>query len=200
MADDKFHPTQAIGDIITIRRKLGKVQGKKYVIMWAFSPTIRGYCSIHADMLIATRFGMDVVVAHPKGFELDEEIVNMAKENAKVSGGSIEFSNDYREALKGAHAVFPRSWCSRKLAELGASKFKDQELEIYRKYRDWRLKMEDLDLMDPHGIITHVLPVLRGFEADDEVMDSPRSVIYEQAEDNFFAKAAVLALTMGVIK
>jgi len=57
--------------------------------------------------------------------------------------------------------------------------------------------MEDLDLMDKKGIITHVLPVFRGYEADDEVMDSPRSVIYEQAENNMWTKAAVLVLTMG---
>jgi len=197
MADDQEHPTQALGDIMTMEEKLGNVRGKKFVIMWGYAPVIRGYSSIHADMLIATRFGMDVVVAHPPGFELPEKYVEWAKQNAKESGGSIEFVNDYRRALEGAHAVFPRSWCSRKLAELGASKFGEEELRIYQKYRDWRLKMEDLDLMDKHGIITHVLPVLRGYEADDEVMDSPRSVIYEQAENNMFAKAAVLLLTMG---
>ncbi len=197
MADDQEHPTQALGDIMTMEEKLGNVRGKKFVIMWGYAPVIRGYCSIHADMLIATRFGMDVVIAHPPGFELPEKYVEWAKQNAKESGGSIEFVNDYRQALEGAHAVFPRSWCSRKLAELGASKFGEEELRMYQKYRDWRLKMEDLDLMDKRGIITHVLPVLRGYEADDEVMDSPRSVIYEQAENNMFAKAAVLLLTMG---
>ena len=197
MADDMFHPTQAIGDIWTIRRKLGKVEGKKYAIMWGYAPVIRGYCSVNAEALIATRFGMDVVVAHPPGYELRDNIVDMLKENVKASGGSIEFSNDYREALKDADVVFPRNWCSRKLSELGASKFGQTELENYKKYRDWRLKMEDLDLMNKHGIVTHVLPVLRGFEADNEVMDSKRSVIYEQAEDNMFAKAACLVQVMG---
>ncbi|OYT53574.1 MAG: ornithine carbamoyltransferase [Desulfurococcales archaeon ex4484_217_2] len=197
MADDQEHPTQALGDIMTIEEKLGNVKGKKYVIMWAYAPIIRGYCSINAEMLIATRFGMDVIVAHPPGFELPEKYVEWAKQNAKESGGSIEFVNDYREALHGAHVVFPRNWCSRKLAELGATAFGKEELEMYKKYRDWRLKVEDLDLMDKQGIITHVLPVLRDFEADDVVMDSPKSVIYEQAENNLFAKAAVLVLTMG---
>mgnify|MGYP000436242083 FL=1 len=197
MADDQEHPTQALGDLMTIEEKLGNVKGKKFVIMWAYAPIIRGYCSINADMLIATRFGMDVVVAHPIGFELPEKYVEWARQNAKESGGSVEFVNDYREALQGAHVVFPRSWCSRKLAELGAAAFGKEELEIYKKYRDWRLKVEDLDLMDNHGIITHVLPVLRDHEADDAVMDSSRSVIYEQAENNLFAKAAILILTMG---
>ncbi len=197
MADDQEHPTQALGDIMTMEEKLGNVKGKKFVIMWGYAPVIRGYSSIHADILIATRFGMDVVVAHPPGFELPEKYVEWAKQNARESGGSIEFVNDYRQALEGAHVVFPRSWCSRKLAELGESRFGKEELRIYQKYRDWRLKVEDLDLMDKHGIITHVLPVLRDYEADDEVMDSSRSVIYEQAENNLFAKATVLLLTMG---
>ncbi|HDN01437.1 MAG TPA: ornithine carbamoyltransferase [Candidatus Bathyarchaeota archaeon] len=200
MADDMYHPTQAIGDMVTIENKLGKLKGRKYVIMWGYAPVIRGRCSIQAEMLLAARLGMDVVVAHPEGFDLDPKIVETAKRNAKESGGSLEFSNDYREALDGAHVVFPRSWCTVKLAERGASKFGEEELKIYAKYRDWRLKMEDLDRMDKHGIVTHVLPVLRGNEADDEVMDSERSVIYEQAEDNMYAKAAVLVLTMGGIR
>lgn len=198
MADDTYHPTQAIGDYVTIENKLGKLQGKKYVLMWAYAPVPRGYCSINSEMLLGTRLGMDIVVAHPPGFELPEDIVKMAEENAKASGASLEFSNNYREALEGAHVVFPRSWISRKMAKEGYSNFWEEEKRIYEKYKDWRLKMEDLNLMDPKGIITHVLPVLRGYEADDEVMDSPRSIIYEQAKDNLFAKAAVLLQTIGI--
>ncbi len=197
MADDMFHPTQAIGDIMTIEEKLVNLENKKYAVMWGYAPVIRGYCSINSEILIATRFGMEVTVAYPRGFELDEKIIETARENSEKSGGSIELLNDYREAIEGAHVVFPRSWCSKKLAELGESSFGERELQIHQKYRDWRLKREDLDLLDSKAIITHVLPVLRGFEADDEVMDSEKSVIYEQAENNLFAKAAVLTLVMG---
>ena len=200
MADDTFHPTQAMGDYMTIEEKLGKLQGKKYVLMWAYAPVPRGYCSINSEMLLGTRLGMDIVVAHPPGFELSEEIVKMAEENAKASGASLEFSNNYKEALEGAHVVFPRSWISQRMAREGYSKFWEEERKIYEKYKDWRLKMEDLGLMDSKGIITHVLPVLRGHEADDEVMDSPRSVIYEQARNNLFAKAAVLLQTLGIVE
>lgn len=199
MADDTFHPTQAIGDYMTIEDKLGKLEGKKYVLMWAYAPVPRGYCSMNSEMLLGTRLGMDVIVVHPPGFELPEKIVKMAEENAKNSGGSLEFSNDYKEALEGAQVVFPRSWISRKMAKEGYKKFWEEEKKIHEKYKNWRLKMEDLDLMDPKGIITHVLPVLRGYEADDEVMDSPRSVIYEQARNNLFAKAAVLLQTLGIV-
>ncbi|HDI86526.1 MAG TPA: ornithine carbamoyltransferase, partial [Candidatus Korarchaeota archaeon] len=199
MADDMFHPTQALGDIMVMREKLKKLQGKKFVVMWAYASKIRGPCSIHADLLIASRFGMDVVLAHPPGFELDPKIMDWVRENAKESGGSFEIVNDYKEALKGAHAVFPRSWHTWQLGQVGLSQFGlERELEIHRKYRDWMLTQELVDdLMEPGAIVTHVLPVFRGEEATDEVMDGPNSVIYEQAEDNLYAKMAVMALTMN---
>ena len=197
MADDTYHPTQALGDLMTVEDKLGGVKNRKYVLMWGYSPVPRGYCSINSEMLLGTRLGMDMVVACPKGFELPSNTIKMARENAVDSGGSLEFSHDYRSALSGANVVFPRSWISKKMAENGYSNFWEEEKEIYEKYRDWRVKLEDLDLMDD-GIITHVLPVLRGYEADSSVMDSPSSVIYEQARNCLFAKAAVLLQTMGV--
>jgi len=68
---------------------------------------------------------------------------------------------------------------------------------MYAEHMDWRLKKEDLELMERDAIVTHVLPVLRGHEADDDVMDSEHSVIYEQAENGLFAKASVLFQVMG---
>jgi ornithine carbamoyltransferase len=74
----------------------------------------------------------------------------------------------------------------------------DKELEIHKKHTSWRLKQKHVeDLMDKSAIVTHVLPVFRGEEATADVIDGPNSVIYEQAEDNFYAKMAVLSLTMA---
>lgn len=198
LADDKHHPTQAIGDMITIQEKFGDVKNKKYTIMWANTPVIRGRCSINAEALIATRFGMDVIIAFPdEKFSLDKNVMNALEKNTEKSGGSVEISNNYREALKGAHAVFPRGWCSNTLAEKGKKKLGERELEMYKEYEDWKLTVDDVKKMDPNCIVTHVLPVFRGYEAEDNVMDSEKSVIYKQAEDNMYAKAAALLLTMG---
>jgi len=199
MACCTYHPTQAIGDIMTIRNKLGEVKGKKYAITWAYASQPRGRCSIQEEVLIATRFGMDTVLAHPPGFEIDPKIIEVAKANARDSGGSFEISDDFEEALEGANVVFPRSWATAEFAKIGAAAFGEKrEIEIHTKYRDWRLEQWHVDgLMGRPAIVTHVLPVMRGEEATDEVMDGPNSVIYEQAEDNFYAKMAVLALTMG---
>lgn len=199
MACCTYHPTQAIGDLMTIQEKLGEVKGKKYTITWAYSSKPRGRCSIQAELLIATRFGMDVTIAHPPGFELDPSILEAAMANARESGGSLEISNNFEEALRGANVVFPRSWATSEFLRVGASTFGlERELKIHEQYKGWRLEQRHVeDLMGKPALVTHVLPVFRGEEATDEVMDGPNSVIYQQAEDNFYAKMAVLALTMS---
>lgn len=198
MACCTYHPTQGLADLMAIREKLGKIQGKKYVIMWGYSKKFRGRCSIQEEALIMPRFGMDVVLAYPPGFEIDPKIVKAAKENAANSGGSFEISHDYKSALEGADAVFPRNWASVKLLEVGASKFgMECEAAIHNRHKDWMLTSELMDFMDKDAIVTHVLPVFRGEEATDEVMDGPHSVIHDQAEDGLYTKMAVLALTLS---
>lgn len=199
MADCTYHPTQGLGDIWTVKKKLGALKGKKYTISWAYSKKPRGRCSIQEEVLIASRFGMDVVLAHPQGFDIDPKIVETCKSNAKESGGSFEVSDDFEGSLKDASVVFPRSWGTNEFLRVGATKFgMDKEAAIYEKYKNWRLEKRHLDdVMAKNSIITHVLPVMRGQEASDEAMDSPNSVIYEQADDNFYAKMATLAVTMA---
>ncbi|MFX0108940.1 MAG: ornithine carbamoyltransferase, partial [Candidatus Hodarchaeota archaeon] len=181
MADCTYHPTQAIGDIMTVKNKVGaaNIEGKKFVVMWGYSSRLRGTCSINAEALIATRLGMDVVLAHPPGFDLDKTIIEACGKYAKESGGDFEISHDFEEALSGANVVFPRSWVTSELSRVGATAFGvDREIQIHNKYRDWMLKQEHVDdLMGNPAIVTHVLPVFRGEEATDEVMDGPNSVI-----------------------
>jgi ornithine carbamoyltransferase len=200
MADDMYHPSQAITDLYTLREKLGRVEKRKYVLMWAYSDKVRSWGSIQDEMLISTRFGMDVVLAYPPGFDIDKNLVELARKNAEESGGSLEISHDYREALRGADAVFPRSWASHECVMTGMNRFgRDREVELHNKYRDWRLTKELTDLMSKKGVVTHVLPVFRGQEADDDVMDGPRSVIYDQAENLLYVRAAILALVAGIV-
>jgi ornithine carbamoyltransferase len=198
MACCTYHPTQGLADLMTVQESLGKVQGKKYVIMWGYAKSFRGRCSIQEEALIMPRFGMDVVLAHPPGFEIDPKIVETAKSNATEAGGNFQVSNDLKSAIEGAHAVFPRNWASCELLQVGASRFgKEREIELHEKYRDWTFNQDLLGRMDRKAVVTHVLPVLRGEEATDQVMDGPHSVIYPQAENGMYTKMAVLAVTMG---
>jgi ornithine carbamoyltransferase len=199
MADDMFHPTQALADMMVIKEKFQKrVEGKKYTIMWAYSDHLRSWGSIQDEMLIASKFGMDVTMAYPEGFDIDEKQVEAAKENAAATGAHFEISHDPKEALDGADIVFPRSWTSHACVTTGLTKFgKDKEVEAHNKHKDWILNQELVDIMSKQSIITHVLPVLRGQEATDEVMDGPHSVILDQAENLLYARASVLALLAG---
>jgi ornithine carbamoyltransferase len=199
MADDVYHPTQAITDIFTLQEKLGRnLARKKYVIAWTYSDHIRSWGSVQDEMLIATKYGMDTVLAYPEGFDLDENLVQQGRDNASQSGGNLEISHNLDEAMKGANAVFPRSWASHECVVTGLNRFtKERELELHNKYKGWRLTKKLTDAMDNDGVVTHVLPVFRGQEADDDVMDGPRSIIYDQAENLLYVRAGVLALLPG---
>jgi len=103
--------------------------------------------------------------------------------------------------MKGADVVFPRSWASHECVMTGMNRFtKEREVAMHNEHKDWRLTKELADAMSKGGVVTHVLPVFRGQEADDEVMDGPRSVIYDQAENLLYVRAAVLALLAGTAK
>jgi len=198
MACCTYHPTQGLADLMTLRDEFGTKRRKKYVIMWAYSKGFRGRCSIQEDALITSRFGYDVVLAHPEGFEIDDKIVALCSENVAASGGTFTISHDIKTALEGADAVFPRNWASKELLEVGASSFgKEREIALHEKYKHWSLTEETLEMAGKQTIVMHVLPVLRGEEASDGVMDGIHSRIYPQAENGLYTKMAVLAATMG---
>jgi ornithine carbamoyltransferase len=198
MADDKYHPCQGLADILTVQEKFPKYEGKKYVISWGYSDKVRSWGSVQEEALLMSRYGIDITIAAPKGFELDPEIMKTCEQNAKESGTSFDTTDDLGSALDGAHIVFPRNWASHECVMQGMNKFgEERESKLHEKYRDWILTQELVDRMDPEAKIMHVLPVFRGEEATDEVMDGPHSVIYDQAENRLHAQMAVLALTMG---
>jgi ornithine carbamoyltransferase len=198
MACCTYHPTQGLADLMTLQDEFGAKKRKKYVIMWAYSKGFRGRCSVQEDALITTRFGYDVVLAHPEGFDIDDKIIATSSENAAASGGTFTVSHDLKTALEGADAIFPRNWASKELLDIGASAFgKEREAELHARYKHWSLTEEALELANKQAIVVHVLPVLRGEEASDSVMDGTHSRIYPQAENGLYTKMAVLALTMG---
>ncbi len=199
MADDVYHPTQAITDIFTLREKFdGKLAKKKYVITWTYSDHIRSWGSVQDEMLIATKYGMNTLLVYPEGFDLDENLIQEARNNAGQFGGKLEISHNLEESVTGADVVFPRSWASHECVLTGVNRFtKEREVDLHNEHRDWRLTTKLTDSMDKEGVVTHVLPVFRGQEADDEVMDGPRSIIYDQAENLLYVRAAVLALLPG---
>jgi len=193
MASDINHPCQSLTDIYTIMEKIGDPKGKKIVITWAYSPWIRGRCSVQGTALIAAMYGMEVVIAHPPEYDLDPNVMEQCRKLASASGGSFEITNDMDKALDGATIVFPRNWYTGRRYEIG----KDEELKIAQKYTDWRYTVERQKKLGNPGYLLHCMPVDRGNEVDPEVCDNDLSWIYDQAENRLHTQKAILTLTLG---
>ena len=186
--DDQFHPLQALTDIYSIQEKKKEIKGKKIVISWAYHPKPLPVSVPNSILLISTRYGMDVTLAYPDGFELDNDIINTAKNNAQESGGTLNFSNDIKEAYEDADVVYVKSWGS--LKHYGNAK---EEKPLRIPYRDnWRIQEKYLDYTKKDSIFMHCLPIRRNVVADDSVVDSSHSIVYDQAENRLFTIKALL--------
>ena len=194
MASDINHPCQSLTDIYTMHEKLdGSVKGKKIVITWAYTPWVRGRCSVQGTALISAMYGMDVVIANPPEYDLDPNVMNQCRELASKSGGSFEIVHDMDKALDGATVVFPRNWYTGQRYEIG----KEEELKLAQKYQDWRYTVERQKKLTNPGYLLQCMPIDRGNEADPEVCDNELSWIYDQAENRLHTQKAILTLVMG---
>lgn len=201
MECDKFHPTQALADLLTIREKFGTFKGLKYVMSWAYSgSTHKPYAVPQSCVLSATKIGMNVVLAHPKGFELDPEVIKKCKEFAAQTGGSFEIEYDMKKAFKDADIVYPKSWGSAEYfadPKTGREADLDGMKKLFDANKSWICTAEHMKLIKPTGIYMHCLPADRDMEVTDEVIDGPQSVVFDEAENRMHTIKAILALTIG---
>jgi ornithine carbamoyltransferase len=190
---DVDHPTQTLADLMTLREKRGtKVQGMKVAVSWAFAPSYAKPLSVPQGLCaILPRFGIDVVLAHPPGWDLMPELMKRAEAAAPEGGGSISVSNDMDEAFEGADAVYPKSW-----GRLDLFTDESAALAASESYRTWICDARRMALAKPDALYMHCLPADRGHEVTDEVIDGPRSVVYDEAENRLHTGKALLALTM----
>jgi len=192
MQCDLFHPHQSLADLMTIREKKGEPRGMTIAISWACAASYQKPISVPVDLsLLATRYGMNVRLVHPPEFRLPAELVEQAAENARRSGGSFELMDDFEAGLAGADVVYAKSW-----GALLTAKDEAEGAEIARRHADWIADERRLALAAPDAIYMHPLPADRGVEVADAVIDGPRSVVYDQAENRLHAQKAVMALTM----
>jgi ornithine carbamoyltransferase len=194
MASDINHPCQSLTDIYTMHEKLGgDVAGKKIVIMWAYTPWIRGLCSVQGTALISAMYGMDVIVAHPSEYDMDPNVMDQCRDLAAASGGQFAIENDLDVALDGATVVFPRNWFTKNRYEIG----KEKEHEIALRYKDWCYTTDRQKKLTDPGYLLQCMPIDRGHEAAPEVCDNALSWIYDQAENRLHTQKAIMTLTMG---
>jgi len=199
MEDDMYHPCQAMADIMTIIEKKGRdLRGKKFVMSWAYSPSVEKPLAVpQSAITVASKFGLNITLAHPVGLELDPNIIDAVKENVRKYGGSFEIVNDMKEAFKDADIVYPKAWTSKHFIPPEVEKpMLEKTQELFDKNKHWKTTKEMMSLAKEDAIYMHCLPADRGFEVDDDVMDGPQSVIFDEAENRLHAQKAIMALLM----
>ncbi len=188
-----YHPHQCLADIMTIIEKKGRdLRGKKIVVSWAYASSYLKPISVPQSLILQMpRFGLDVTLAHPPEFKLMPEIMEQAKEQAKIFGGKFEVVDDMEEGFKDADIVYAKSW-----GPLLTTHDPEEGKAIQDKYKDWITDAKKMALADKDAIYMHPLPADRDVEVTSEVMDGPQSVVFDQAENRMHAQKAVMALTM----
>ena len=179
-----WHPCQALGDALTWR-ELGLKGGGKLVLTWAYHPKALPLAVPRSVVLMGVQQGLDVTVLRPPEFSLDRGLMDQAAAVAASTGGSIQESDD-RDVIRSADVIYAKSWTS--LAGYG-----DHQLEhqIRRKYRNWQVTQEWMDLTD-RAAFMHCLPVRRNVVVSDAVLDSPASKVVDQAENRLHVQKALL--------
>ncbi len=189
-----YHPFQCLADLLTVWEKKGRdLRRKKMVVSWAYADSYQKPLSVPQSLILQMpRFGIDVVLAHPPEFKLMPDIVGQAQEQARKFHTGFEIVNDMDEAFKDADVVYPKSW-----GPLVFTSDPKQSTDIINKYKDWIVDERRMGLTKDDCIYMHPLPADRNVEVTDAVIDGPKSVVYDQAENRLHVQKAVMALTMG---
>ena len=176
------HPLQTLADLMTIWERFGKLKGLK--IAWIGD----GNNVCNSTLIGASKLGLDVTVACPKGYEPDKRFLEAAKKNSEISGSSIAVIDDPMEAVKGADVVMTDTFIS-----MGFEKEKSQRMKIFLPR--YQVDMKLMSMAKPEAIFMHPLPAYRGEEVAPEVIDGERSAVWDQAENRLHtAKALLLKL------
>jgi ornithine carbamoyltransferase len=179
---DREHPCQALADFVTLREHC-VFEGSKM----AYLGDGNNVC--HSLMLLAAKLGTNFSAAVPEGYEPDAEIVQQAQRDAQISGAKIEVLHDPRAAAQNADALYTDVWTS-----MGQEEETARRLEVFPPYQ---LNAELLRAAKPDAIILHCLPAHRGEEITHEMMESPQSRVFDEAENRLHAQKAVLAWCLG---
>ena len=211
---DIDHPTQAMADALHIIHEFGGIEnlkGKKVAMTWAYSPSYGKPLSVPQGIVgLMTRFGMDVVLAHPEGYEIMPEVEEVAKKNAELSGGSFTKVNSMAEAFKDADVVYPKSWAPFAAMEkrtvlygngdmAGVKALELELLEQNKEHMDWCCTEELMaTTKDGKALYMHCLPAdindvscVHG-EVEATVFDRYRDPLYMEASYKPYIIAAMI--------
>jgi N-acetylornithine carbamoyltransferase len=198
MEDDIYHPCQGLADVMTVKEKFGGYKGVKFVMSWAYSPSVHKPLAVPQSAIIAaTKMGCDTVLAHPKGMELDDKILDQCKVMAEENNSSFEIMYDMEEAFEGAHVVYPKAWtCKEFIPPFNDKPELEKSQAVFDRNKDWICDEAKMKIAGPKSMYMHCLPADRGFEVTNSVLDGPQSIAFDQAENRLHGQKAVMALTM----
>jgi N-acetylornithine carbamoyltransferase len=177
-----YHPMQGMADLMTIVERKGTANGVKVALTWAPHPKQLPTAVANSFLLAATRLGAEVTLAAPPEFPLPDPVMRAAGGNP----GSVRTTTRQEEALSGAQVVCAKSWGS--LACYGRT---DVETRVRGRYADWIVDERKM-AATADGFFLHCLPVRRNVEVADEILDGPRSAVYDEAENRLHVQTAIL--------
>jgi ornithine carbamoyltransferase len=176
---DDFHPCQLLADLMTIKEKIGSLQGKVLCYIGDASNNMA-----HSYLLAGATAGMRVRVAGPAMYQPNAKVLEKAKQIAESTGGTVDCYTDPKLALVDSDVVATDSWVS-----MGQQ---DQKAEKIEAFEGFRLDAELLAIAKPGAIVLHCLPAYRGLEITDEVLEGPQSIVWDQAENRLHAQKALM--------
>jgi ornithine carbamoyltransferase len=179
---DLLHPCQILADLLTVYEHKSTLKGLKLAYIGD------GNNIAHSLLYGCTKVGMDIAIATPKGYECNQDIIENAKADARLTGSNIIITNDPVKAISNADAVYTDTWVS-----MGQETEKEERMKIFKPYQ---VNKELFTKAKPDAIFLHCLPAYRGFEVTEDVIDGPQSVIFDEAENRLHAQKAVMAILM----
>ena len=186
------HPCQEMALMMTLRERLGEVANRKMVVTWTWHPRPLNTAVANSAILIASKFGMDVILLCPEpAYLLDEQFMDQARHNAAESGGSLQVSHDIEASYDGADVIYAKSWGA--LPYYGKP---GEEWELRKNYRHFMVDEEKMSLTNA-ALFSHCLPLRRNIKATDAVMDAAYCVALNEAENRLHVQKALMMKLMG---
>lgn len=179
---DLLHPCQVLADLLTIKEKLGRLEGLKVAYVGD------GNNVAHSLLLGCSKMGINIYVGTPSQYRPMDKILKMARDNAVASGGSVHLLEDPAETVKDADVVYTDVWAS-----MGQEEEKEKRKAIFSSYQ---VNSKLLELALPGALVMHCLPAYRGWEISADVLDGRQSVVVDQAENRLHAQKALMAMLM----
>jgi N-acetylornithine carbamoyltransferase len=188
------HPCQELAHVQALQEHFGTsdLRGRKYVLTWTYHPKALNTAVANSALTIATRMGMDVTLLCPTpDYLLDERYLGWAAQNVAAHGGSLQVSHDIEAAYRGADVVYAKSWGA--LPYFG--RWADEK-PLRDQYRHFIVDEQKMALTND-GVFSHCLPLRRNVKATDAVMDSPRCIAIDEAENRLHVQKAVMAALLS---